>query len=76
MYDAPKGPSFRPNNPAQKEPINGKKINNKYIESFKVINFKTLHNTQKHLIINQYFLLLSISHLLFHPLILFTHLKN
>jgi hypothetical protein len=34
MYDAPKGPSFRPNNPAQKEPINGKKINNKYIEGF------------------------------------------
>jgi len=32
INDAPKGPSFRPNNPAQKEPINGKKINNKYIK--------------------------------------------
>jgi len=31
MYDAPKRPSFRPKNPAQKEPINGKKINNKNI---------------------------------------------
>jgi len=40
MYDAPKGPSFRPNNPAQKEPINGKKINNKYIRNFEVINLK------------------------------------
>ena len=34
IHDAPRGPSFRPNNPAQKEPINGKKINNKYIKSF------------------------------------------
>ena len=32
--DAPKGPSFLPNNPAQKEPIKGKKINNKYIKNF------------------------------------------
>ena len=31
---APGGPSFRPNNPAQKDPISGKKINNKYIRSF------------------------------------------
>jgi len=26
IHDAPKGPNFLPNNPAQKEPINGKKI--------------------------------------------------
>jgi hypothetical protein len=31
IKDAPKGPSFRPNNPAQKDPISGKKINSKYI---------------------------------------------
>jgi hypothetical protein len=40
IYDAPKGPSFRPNIPAQTEPINGKKINNKYIKIFEIINFK------------------------------------
>ena len=34
IQDAPKDPIFRPNNPAQKELINGKKINNKYIEFF------------------------------------------
>ena len=34
IYDAPKGPSLRPNNPAQKDPIKGKKINNKYMRSF------------------------------------------
>ena len=42
IYDAPTGPSFRPNNPAQKDPINGKKINNKYIKDFQIINLKTL----------------------------------
>jgi len=46
-YDAPKGPSFRPNNPAQKEPINGKKINNKYIKSLEVINLKTRYQKEK-----------------------------
>lgn len=38
IYDAPNGPTFRPNNPAQKEPINGKKIKSKYIKNFLVIN--------------------------------------
>ena len=47
IYDAPRGPSFRPNNPAQKEPISGKKINNKYIESFEIINPKTLKKNKK-----------------------------
>ena len=36
IHDAPKGPNFLPNNPAQKEPINAQKIqnNNKYINNF------------------------------------------
>jgi hypothetical protein len=49
IKDAPKGPSFRPNNPAQKEPINGKKINNRYIKNFEAINFKILKTKQKEL---------------------------
>jgi len=47
MHDDPRGPNFRPNNPAQKELISGKKINNKYIKSFEVVNFKTLQTTLK-----------------------------
>jgi len=34
MYHAPKEPSFRPNNPAQKEPMTNSIVNNKYIKSF------------------------------------------
>merc|ERR1712127_463974 len=43
-HDAPKGPNFLPNNPAQKELINGKKINNRYINNFQVINPKIKTN--------------------------------
>jgi len=32
--EEPNGPILRPNKPALKEPINGKKINNKYIKFF------------------------------------------
>ena len=39
IKDAPKGPSFRPNNPAQKDPINGRKINNKYIRVFRHLTY-------------------------------------
>ena len=42
IHDASKGPTFLPNNPAQKESINGKKINNKYINDFQIINLKSI----------------------------------
>ena len=42
MYDAPKGPSLRPKNPAHKEPINGKKTSRRYIKNCIVINYVIL----------------------------------
>ena len=44
MYDAPKGPSLRPKNPAHKEPINGKKTSKRYIKNLVVINYMILSN--------------------------------
>jgi len=44
MYDAPKGPSLRPKNPAHKEPTNGKKTNKRYIKNLVVINYIILNN--------------------------------
>ena len=44
MYDAPKGPSLRPKNPAHKEPINGKKTSKRYIKNYIVINYVILSN--------------------------------
>ena len=35
IQEAPKKPSFLPNYPAHKRPINGKKIDNKYIKFLK-----------------------------------------
>jgi hypothetical protein len=38
---------LRPNNPAQKDPINGKKINNKYMEKFLSNQLKNLEEGER-----------------------------
>ena len=50
--DDPKGPRIRPNNPAQIEPINGKKINNKYIKTVQIINLNCSSNRVQPMIYN------------------------